>query len=209
MRRKLIIYVAGIDGSGKTTLAESLRDSLRDSGFSCKYLWGGWRGFASPFFKPIASRAKKALVQKGEARKVQDAHNTLPLFGYMTWLDYFIQVYPRLFASLVMHDIVLLDRYVYDVVAGLTGPGKRVSRLLFALFKLFPEPSIVFFIRVPFEVAYRRKDDVASVDFLRQTEQKSLSILAECSAKVVILDGTRPINELCDAALTTTRSLLT
>jgi dTMP kinase len=209
MKRKLIVYFAGIDGSGKTTVAESLCDSLRDNGLSCKYLWCGWRGFESPLLKPIALRIKKTLATRGEAEKAEEAHNTLPLFGYLTWLDYFVRVYPDVLTSLLTNDIVVVDRYVYDVMAGLTGPDKEVSRFLFALFKLFPRPSIVFFISVPLEVAYHRKDDIPSIDFLRQVEQKNLNMLAECSAQVVMLDGTRSENELRDRALAITRRLRT
>ena len=209
MKRKLIVYFAGIDGSGKTTIAESLCDSLRDNGLSCKYLWCGWRGFESPLFKPIASRIKKTLAKRGESEKAEKAHNTLPLFGYLTWLDYFTRVYPNVLASLLTHDIVVVDRYVYDVMAGLVGPEKQVSRFLFALFRLFPRPSIIFFISVPPEVAYHRKDDITSIDFLRHAEQKNLNMLAESSAQVVMLDGTRSKDELRDRALSVTRRLRT
>lgn len=209
MKRKLIVYFAGIDGSGKTTVAESLCDSLRDDGLSCKYLWCGWRGFESPLFKPIASRIKKTLAKRGEAEKVEEAHNTLPLFGYLTWLDYFTRVYPAVLASRLTHDIVIVDRYVYDVMAGLVGPDKHVSRFLFALFRLFPRPSIVFFISVPPEIAYHRKDDIPSIDFLREVEQKNLNMLAECSAKVIMLDGSQSKNELRDRTLSVTRRLMT
>jgi thymidylate kinase len=208
MKRKLIVYFAGIDGSGKTTVAESLCESLRDNGLSCKYLWCGWRGFESPLFKPIASRIKKTLAKRGKSEKAEEAHNTLPLFGYLTFLDYFMRVYPNVLASHLTHDIVIVDRYVYDVMAGLEG-DKQASRFLFALFRLFPRPSIVFFISVPPEVAYNRKDDITSIDFLRHAEQKNLNMLAECSAKVVMLDGTQPKNELRDRAFSVTRSLRT
>ena len=208
MKRKLIIYFAGIDGSGKTTVAESLCESLRDNGLSCKYLWCGWRGFESPLFKPIASRIKKTLAKRGESEKAEEAHNTLPLFGYLTFLDYFMRVYPNVLASHLTHDIVIVDRYVYDVMAGLEG-DKQANRFLFALFKLFPRPSIVFFISVPPEVAYNRKDDITSIDFLRHAEQKNLNMLAECSAEVVMLDGTQSKNELRDRAFYVTRRLRT
>jgi thymidylate kinase len=208
MKRKLIIYLAGIDGSGKSTLAESLCDELQRNGLSCKYLWGGWRSFESPLFKRVVSRTKKTLVEKGEEEKVQEAHNSMPLFGYLMWLDYFVRVYPSLLASLLTHDIVVLDRYIYDVIAGLTR-DKRVSRVILSLFKVFPPPSIVFFIRVPLEVAFRRKDDIPSIEFLRNIEETQLSILAQCSVKVVTLDGTLSKNELRDSALTVTQTLLT
>ncbi len=208
MKRKLIVCFVGIDGSGKTTAAESLRDSLQSIGYSCEYLWCGWRGFESALFRPITSRTKNSLLKKGEAKKVEEAHNTLPLFGYLTWFDYFLRVYPQLFVSRLTHDIVIVDRYVYDVMAGLTRSDQPVNRLLFALFKLFPRPSIVFFIHVPPEVAFQRKDDIPSVDFLNQVEQKNLTLLAKCSANVVMVDGTQSKNELRDRALALTRSLL-
>ena len=76
-------------------------------------------------FKPIALKIKKTLSKRGEAEKAEEAHNTLPLFGYLTWLDYFMRVYPDVLASLLTHDIVVVDRYVYDVMAGLVGPDKK------------------------------------------------------------------------------------
>ena len=114
-----------------------------------------------------------------------------------------------MFSSLLTHDIVVVDRYVYDVMAVLTGPEKQVSRFLFALFNLFPRPSIIFFMSVPPEVAYDRKDDIASIDFLRHAEQKKLNMLAETSDQVVMLDGTRSKDELRDRALSVTQRLRT
>jgi thymidylate kinase len=209
MNRKLIVYFAGVDGSGKTTIAESLCDPLRRYGLSCKYLWGGWRGFESAPFKPIVSRAKKALTKKSQAEKVREAHEKLPLFGYLVWLDYFVRIYPPLFLSLITRDVVVLDRYIYDVIAGLTSEDKRINRFLFALFKVFPRPSIVFFISIPLKLAYSRKNDIPSIDFLRQVEQKNLNILAQSSVNLIKLDGTRSKNELLSDVLAIIQSRMT
>ncbi len=200
----------GIDGSGKTTVATSLRDSLNHAGISCKYVWCGWRGFESWLFKPFAAQTKYAMTRRGNEEGIVSAHEKIPFFDLLVWFDYFIRVCPALVASLLKNTIVLADRYVYDVILELHSDGSKSHKLVVWLFKLFPEPNIVFYIKVPPELAFARKNDIPSMEFLCERDEEKQRLLKELSIdQVVTLDGTRSIRDLTEEALRITTQLVT
>jgi len=191
----------GIDGSGKTTVAMSLRESLNSAGISCTYLWCGWRGFESWLFKPFAAQTKYAMARRGNEEGIASVHDKIPFFDFLTWVDYFIRVCPALIASLLKNTIVIADRYVYDLILELLSDGSKSYRFVVWLLKLFPEPTIVFYIKVPPELAFARKDDIPSLEFLYERDEAKQRLLKELSVdQVVTLDGTRSIRELTEDA---------
>ena len=199
----------GIDGSGKTTVARSLQKSLTSAGVSSTYLWCGWRGFKSWLFKPFASQTKQVMTRRGSEENIESAHSKIPFFDWFTWLDYFVRVCPLLVASLLTNTIVLADRYVYDVILALHADGSKSYRLVVWLFKLFPRPTIIFYVKVPPELAFARKDDVPSLEFLRRSDDEKRKLLAQFPIdQVITLDGTRTVQELTEEAFTITTALL-
>ena len=209
MKRKLIVCFAGIDGSGKTTVAKALYNSLCDAGISSHYMWCGWRGFESWLFKPVTAPTKNALVRRGDEEQVASAHLRVPFFDYFVWLDYFVRVYPALVISLIKNDVLVVDRYVYDVIMGLSVHEKKSNRFVFKLLKLFPQPSLVFFIDVPVELAYARKDDIPSLEFLRERDGETRQLLKQLPGKVITLDGTHSASEIAAEALAVVRGQIT
>ncbi len=200
----------GIDGSGKTTVAMSLRESLKSEGISCKYLYCGWRGFESWLFKPFAAQTKYAMTRRGNEEGIALAHEKIPFFDFFRWSDYFIRVCPALIASLLKNAIVITDRYVYDVILELHSDDSTLYRLVVWLLKLFPEPTIVFYIKVPPELAFARKDDIPSLEFSCESEEEIQRLLKELPAdQVVTLDGTRSVEELTGDALRIASRLVT
>lgn len=192
----------GIDGSGKTTVAKALYESLSQAGVSSAYIWCGWRGFESWLFKPFAALTKNAMIARGNERGVASAHEKIPFFDYLTWLDYFARVCPALVASSLTSTILVVDRYFYDVVQELHGENTTSRRMVTWLMRLFPQPTVVFYIKVPPEVAYARKDDIPSLEFLYRSEEEKQKLLKELPAnRVIVLDGTRTVQELTQDAL--------
>lgn len=192
----------GIDGSGKTTVAKALHESLRQAGISSAYIWCGWRGFESWLFKPFAALTKNAMIKRGNERSVASAHEKIPFFDYLTWLDYFVKVCPALVASSLTSTILVIDRYVYDVIQELHGKDTASRRMVTWLMSLFPQPTVVFYIKVPPEVAFARKDDIPSLEFLLRSEDEKQKLLKGLSAdRVIMLDGTRTVQELTQDAL--------
>jgi dTMP kinase len=209
MKRRIIACFLGIDGSGKTTVAKSLQQALTKGGVPSTYIWGGWRGFESWLFKPLAAPTKKELIKRGNECSVASAHDRLPFFDLFTWLDYFLRVCPALVASSLTSRVLIVDRYVYDVLQGLHKRDTLSRRIAVWLAKVFPEPTVIFYIKVPHELAFARKHDIPSLEFLQRSEEEKEKLLKNLSiSPVVVLDGTQTVNELTQDALETTIALV-
>ena len=193
MKRGIFVCFTGVDGSGKTTLARHLEKHLKDSKKSCKYIWCGWKGFESFLFKPIAS-----IIRRNSGNKPISTYSLENnfLFDYIAWLDYSLRVFPRLFLAIHMYNLVILDRYVYDVVVNFSLNSKKDSKkLLKNFFRIFPEPDVTFLIDVPEEIAYKRKDDIPSFEYL-SIQRKYYLKLPKHHTNVRVLDGNRSKEEL-------------
>lgn len=117
------------------------------------------------------------------------------LFTYAAWLDYFLRIFPNLLISLYKYDLIILDRYIYDVAIGFSINTDREGKgLLRRFFYIFPKPDITFLIDVPEEVAYARKEDIPSVEYLHEKRKMYKKIGQEF--EMVILDGTNTIEKL-------------
>jgi thymidylate kinase len=105
--------------------------------------------------------------------------------------------------------VLVVDRYVYDVIQGLHGQDTTSRRIVAWLTKLFPQPTVVFYIKVPPELAYARKDDIPSLEFLWRSEEEKQELLKDLPAnRVIVLDGTRTVQELTQDALKITTALV-
>jgi len=195
MKRGIFVCFTGVDGSGKTTLARHLEKHLKDSGKSCKYIWGGWRGFQSFLFKPIVSIIRRKRNSGNKPISTYSLEDNF-LFDYIVWLDYSLRVFPSLFLAIRMYDLVVLDRYVYDVAVNFSLNSKKDSKkLLKNFFRIFPEPDVTFLIDVPEEIAYKRKDDIPSFEYLSIQRKYYLKLLKD-HTNVKVLDGNRSKEEL-------------
>jgi thymidylate kinase len=162
----VLVTFSGIDGSGKTTYAESIAEALRE------------RGYPAFTGRPVYLTCK-AVESFCEAQFGS-------LTSFVTRLD--PQVYlhaltadwlEHLTRTLRHHDgkIILCDRYVYDMVAQLvhyrTDPGPALRLLGY-----FPEPALSYLLTISPEDARARIDrrgppsrDLESLDNLRLLEQ--------------------------------------
>jgi dTMP kinase len=94
---------------------------------------------------------------------------------------------------------VISDRYVYDTVINDLSVDRGLSindakMMTTKLWKHFPKPTLTFLIRVPEEVAIKRKNDIPSLNYLRIRNQYYDEILKDEGC--FVLDGTVSIDEL-------------
>jgi thymidylate kinase len=210
MKKRVLACFVGIDGSGKTTVAKALHESLSKADIPSTYVWCGWRGFESWLFKPFAMTTKNAMIKHGNTEGIETAYAKIPFFDCLTWLDYFIRVCPLLVVASFRNTVVVTDRYVYDVIVGLHEAGSASHRIVVWLLNLFPRPTVVFYIKVPPELAYARKEDIPSLEFLYRTDEEKQALLKELPPdRVIMLDGTRPVQELAQSAFEIATALMT
>jgi thymidylate kinase len=214
MKRKLVVLM-GLDGSGKSTQAELLRDRLRAGGVSAETVW--MRG-ESYLTRPVLAIGKALLrapketkrgdgIKAGKAydRYVGSKHSIFRspllrrLWTGLTLLDLYI-TFRAAFARLPRKtDVVILDRYIYDsfidIDTAYGDRGKEAERLLGSTMAgLFPKPDLVLLLEIAPEEAMGRKDDIPSLSYLK--EREGLYDIVGRAVGAVRVDAAGPVEEV-------------
>ena len=74
--------------------------------------------------------------------------------------------------------------------------GDQVASLLKRYSRFFPKPDIVFLLDIPEEIAYERKDDVPSIEYLSDRRSIYLDVAERSGMRV--LDGRKSVTELVE-----------
>lgn len=180
----ILIYLVGIDGSGKTTLAKKL-ESLLSQDKKARYFYA--RHFPV-LLAPFKFLASKILLKETDEfkdyekyiEKKQERSRKLRFFAWIyafIWmLDYFVVTYLRFLKYLLPKQSVIIDRYYYDVAVNISitlGLSlKQLDKLVGFWSVLFPKPSITFFLDLPEDIAFKRKDDIQSISFLAERRKR-------------------------------------
>lgn len=206
----VLICFTGIDGSGKTTLSKDLVVSLNQKGVKCKYVYARLNPIILKPFIIIGGRiflrkenisynysdyssTKKTAIKK---------HSFLSGFYQKILLfDYTIQIFFKVKLPLVFGKNVVCDRYVYDTVITDLSVDMRYSKdkvleLINKSHRFFPEPDITFLIDVPEEIAFRRKNDTPSLEYLKDRRERYLEVGREYN--MMLLDGSQTLEQLKD-----------
>ena len=210
MRRKsFFICFTGIDGTGKTTLSKELVELLNEKGIKCKYVYARLNThILKPFVlfgEWIFLRGKDVFKDYSEysntKRKAIKKHPLLSsVYRQILLFDYFFQVFFTVkFPLIILGKNIVCDRYVYDTVVTDISVDMDYSRdmvitLLNNLLRFFPKPDITFLIDAPEEIAYQRKNDTPSVNYLRERSEMYLDIGKEYG--MTILDGYKDLTVL-------------
>ncbi|MFC1944240.1 dTMP kinase [Chloroflexota bacterium] len=183
-------------------------EQMKDSGFPCEYVYSRLDTFLLTPFMVIAQklflRGKKYYGGYGEYSSTKrKAIRKYPLLSHIyQWLllfDYSLQILIKVKLPLMRGRNLICDRYVYDTVitdlaVDFDYSQNRVKQVLRRLFRLFPRPQLTFLLDVPEEIAYSRKDDVPSMEYLRERRSTYLDIGREL--RMTILDGSKTQTEV-------------
>lgn len=120
-----VIYVMGIDGSGKTTVVEWLAHTLREQGYQVDVQWLRFNHVLS---KPLLAFCRLTGLTRYEKKNgIRVGYHDFHRSQIVSWLFVFLQyldalrvkltrVLPRLRGE---RNVVILDRYVYDIIIDL------------------------------------------------------------------------------------------
>lgn len=196
-----LICLTGADGSGKTTLARSVSDYLQARGHKVRYVHGILiKQFLLDIVKPIAQR----IFMRGTDERANYAHYSgvkaaasrrhpilSAMYGGIWYLDYWIEALRRVTLPVFRGELVVADRYIYDLLLNISlataRPVDKLSWLLNIFFLCNPKPDIVFLVDTPEEVALARKSDIHSIDYLRERRSEYLRMADRFGFQV--LDG--------------------
>jgi dTMP kinase len=215
----MFVCFTGIDGAGKSTLAKSFVGSLEQQGISSRYIYAR---FQPRVLKPFSAAGKLLFLRDKDMHEDYRGYrqatgllfrNRLLAVGYewMLLLDYFAQVTPKIRMLLTRGANIVCDRYVYDTVITdlavvLSFSDEKIARTLARCLTVLPKPDLVFFVDLPAEIAWQRKDDIPSIAYLEDRRRIYRSVAKENS--MIALDGTRRVEKLQSEVLRAWEALL-
>jgi len=180
VKKGVLICFVGMDGSGKSTLSRGLYEELKKRGYSVSYTW--WLEGENSLLRRLLRRVwrsgypnlknNKGSTKEGKKTVFSKIFHTL--WPRIVLLDYLRFGIIKVWFPKIMHNkVVIFDRYIYDVILGLSREfnfedGKK-EKMLKIFSKLLPNPDLMFIIDVLPEVAYsRKKDEIKSLENARQ-----------------------------------------
>ncbi len=177
--KRVLTCFTGIDGSGKTTLATNLIAFMRNNGIDAQYVWGAHNvvlirpvvSFLKKRANPYTCKTSDTKTKRADFMK-RLAKNRLLMNAYLglTLIEYAFQMLVKVRLPLWMGKNVVCDRYVFDTAINLAVNMRYSQRhfksMLDAMLAWAPKPDVVFFVDLPEEIAFRRKNDIPSANYL-------------------------------------------
>jgi len=175
IKRPLLISFSGLDGSGKSTQIENLRERLAAAGLNVKLLafwdnvvvmtryregfvhtvYGSEKGVGAPG-KPVNRRDKNVRA------------------WYLTVARHALYLLDALHLRMVVSkaissgaDVVIMDRYIYDELANLPLERPASRSFMHLLQRIAPRPDIAYLLDADPEAAHKRKPEYP-VDFMHK-----------------------------------------
>lgn len=207
MKKRIFICFTGIDGSGKTTLAKTLVDTVKRNGIECRYVYSRFNPFLlKPFLifgRVLFLRGKDMFgdyTKDSNAKKKLFKNRFLSIIYQSCLLfDYSFQIFSKVKIPLMFGKNIICDRYIYDTVCtdlavDLNYSDWKAKDILTKCLYLFPKPDMIFLIDVPEGIAYSRKGDVPSIRYLRDRKKYYLSIVNMCN--MIKIEGEQKIEDV-------------
>ena len=176
-----------------------LVDAMNKEGIKSEYVWCGWRQFETFLLKHMARIAKSLRHHSHRKYDIEpditgEIHNSF--YRYLILIDYVFSSVPKVSIPLALGRNIVCDRYVYDVIGGLLENHPLMGKVAL---NLLPKPDLVFLVNLPEEVAYQRKDDIPSVDYLKK--KRAVYLRMEKKYKMTIIDGSKELADLKNVIL--------
>jgi thymidylate kinase len=210
MRKRFVVSISGVDGSGKTTLMDALTTDLASAGLPTSRVWLR-PGMGLGWIAALAGRVKRLLgadPRPGVGVLAADPDTVLPSRrGVQGWIWSLIVVTAFIVGVRRQHGgssgVVLYDRHVADALATLdfayAGTDLTLQRWLVTTFT--PSADVAFYLDIPADVALARKPgDVIGAAAVRRQLEAYRSWLPRLRG-VRRLDATRAPNELRSEAV--------
>ncbi|HEY76490.1 MAG TPA: hypothetical protein G4O00_09960 [Thermoflexia bacterium] len=181
-----------------------MQTTLRDMGIECEYVWAR---FGSALVDKVVALYKKFILETRSDQesvrefsrikaRVLSRRPVAILYTLFVVVAYAWQILWKLWLPRILGKNLICDRYVYDTAIDLAvdlGYSRETFlKLLEAFLWLAPRPNVAFYIAVPETVAFSRKDDIPSPEYLSRRTQLYEYVAALYG--LAVLDGSMEIS---------------
>lgn len=201
------ITLEGIEGAGKTTVADRLTQSLRARGLTV-------HATREPGGTKCAERIRSVVLDRGEEH-ISATAETLLMFGARQ-----VHVDNLIRPALTRGEWVLCDRFT-DATHAYQGGGRGVDRKLIETLAHAVHgdlaPDITLLLDVPVRVGLERMQarrgavdrfEIESAQFFERVRNRYLELARAAPQRFRIIDATARLDEVCDAAVAAVESTL-
>lgn len=206
LRPRRVVAVSGVDGSGKSTLGQSVTQNLERAGVPVRRVWAR-PGLKIGWLDSLARAGKRLLGQDpspgvGRVAGGVPAGNLASRRGILGWM--WAMLITLSFVADVRRQhmrgrgVLLYDRHLLDALVTLDFVYEGVDLLLHRAVIRWgvPKPSLSIYLDVPAEVSVARKpEDMFKEYAIRQQLESYEARLSEFEG-LHRLDGSRPADEL-------------
>ncbi|HTU66208.1 MAG TPA: dTMP kinase [Steroidobacteraceae bacterium] len=194
------ITLEGIEGAGKTTVADRITQTLRSRGITV-------HATREPGGTPVAERIRSVVLDRGEEH-ISATAETLLMFGARQ-----VHVDNLIRPALTRGEWVLCDRFT-DATHAYQGGGRGVDRnLIDTLAKsvhgdLWPDCTLL--LDVPVRVGLERMQarrgavdrfEIESAQFFDRVRTRYLELARAQPQRFRIIDASVKLDQVCDAAV--------
>jgi thymidylate kinase len=171
-RRPTLVALHGVDGTGKSTQATVLAERLSTLGLPTVVIWNRWTPYVVGLVRSVARRMVRKTgpwnpeerASDTVARAVAGRPAVADLFSRVSWLEYLVQTRWRLLRLGRGASVIVLDRYVADMVvdrARRLGWGNdRIAReVQLAYRRGYPRPELTIFLDSPLSTLVQRRPE--------------------------------------------------
>jgi dTMP kinase len=194
------ITLEGIEGAGKTTVADRIPQALRARGITV-------HATREPGGTKVAERIRALVLDRGEDH-ISATAETLLMFGARQ-----VHVDNLIRPALARGEWVLCDRFT-DATHAYQGGGRGVDRGLIERLALavhgYLQPDCTLLLDVPVRVGLERMQarrgavdrfEIESAQFFERVRNRYLELARAAPQRFRVIDATAKLEQVCDAAI--------
>ena len=218
MKQPMIVAVSGVDGAGKSTLADALATELRATGVEVNRVWAR-PGMEMRIVKVLAKTLKRVLrkdsdaavrrIARGEATSATSPSSRRGVVGW-SWALLVTASYVAKVRGAVRRNrgVLVFDRHLLDALVTLDfvygGVDLRMQRWLIRTF--IPRAAVTLYLMIEADDAVARKQSVVFGEFAVRTQLEHYERLRHSIDGLVELDATLSPDVLTAMAFRTVAS---
>lgn len=204
----MFVAFIGIDGSGKSTIIENINEVKKKYFINISSNLFYWRPFLLPPLRKFIFFNKTTKPENINEHGIRTVNLSLLyrafyLFKFLYYTIDFILGQVKYRYSVMRGDLVLFDRYYYDLLVYPERFGFYVNPFLIKFIQKFiPKPDITFYLDVETNNLFIRKKELSMNEIERQKNLYSKIISQIKTAKIIYnYDKEKTINSVIDYCL--------